>query len=171
MHCSDFACPTPPAGHQPASMSFALWCALLGLVTGVSCALTLVPLLGQNSLWFFPRPTLYRVIKGPWLLSLWCMCFSLWFSCLVTQHPVCTMAYSPYSFMRDINLLSCTSFWFPSASSGLEHRGRWKEAKCKARHNPWKQQGFSKDEAAPRQFPGRDWKWHVRGRYGCAQPD
>lgn len=114
----------------------------------------------------FPRHTLYRVIKGPWLLSLWCTCFSLWFSSLVTQHP-----YSPHPFMRDINLLSCSSFWFPSASSGLEHRGRWKEAPCKGRHNPWRQQEFSKDEAASRQFPGTDWKWCVRGRCGCVHPD
>lgn len=98
----------------------------------------------------FPRHTLYRVIKGPWLLSLWCTCFSLWFSSLVTQRP-----YSPRPFMRDINLLSCSSFWFPSASSGLEHRGRWKEAPCKGRHNPWRQQEFSKEKAAPRQFLGQ----------------
>lgn len=127
MHCSDFACPAPPAGHQ-----LLPW-ALPGIVTGVSCGLNLVPLFGQNSLWFLPG-ILYRVIKGPWLLSLWCMWFSLWFSCLVTQHPVCMMAYSPHPFMRDINLLSCTSSWFPSARSGLEHRGRWKEASCKSRH-------------------------------------
>lgn len=159
-----------------ASMSFAQlmheWCALLGVGAGVSCGLTLVPLFGQESSLIFSRHTLYRLIKGPWLLSLWCMHFLLWFSSPVThgavKHPCYMIAYSPHPFTMGINLLSCISLWFPSVSTGLEHRRRWKEASCKVRHDPWKWQGFSKGGAvaSPRLYPGTGWKWCVRGRYG-----
>lgn len=145
-----------------ASMSFARlmreWCALLGVSAAVSYGLTLVPLLGQESPLIFSRHTLYRLIKGPWLLSLWCMHFSLWFSAPVAhgaaKHPDCVIAYSPHHFTMDINLLCCIPLWFPSVSTGLEHRGRSKEVLCKVRHEPWKWQGLSKDGAVATPRPG-----------------
>ena len=148
------------------------WSTLLEVGASVSCGLIFVPLFGQDSPLIFSRRALHRLIKGDRLLSLWCMHFSLWFSSPVThgaaKHPGCVIAYSPNPFIMDINLLRCISLWFPSVSTGLEHRGRWKEASCKVRHDPWKWQGFSKDGAMalPRLYPGPGWEWCVGGRCG-----
>lgn len=84
--CSDFclpytSCRPSACFHELCSVMCSAWaCDWCELWADLSATVrTKFPLI-------FPGHTLYRIIKGPWLLSLWCMCFSLWFSSLVTQH-------------------------------------------------------------------------------------